>query len=335
MAIPSAPTNVLLQTGNMSNFVSWDITATATSYSVQRSTDGVNFTTLASPVPNSYLDSAVTLQIQYYYQVAATNISGTSAYTPTSPTSVVPTLPGQASLGEIRLRAQQRADRVNSNFVTTTEWNDYINKSYYELYDLLITIFEDYYVAPRLLFTTTGAQLYAIPNGQNNGAAPALYKLFGVDCGLSNNINAFASLKKFPFIQRNRYVYPQLNSTLFGIFDLQYRLIGNNIMFIPTPSAGQSIGLWYFPRLTTLLADTDVMDGISGWDEYVIVDAARKALAKEESDTSVLDNEKIMLIKRINDSASDRDAGMSECIAESRFDCDGWGGVGGGPLVGY
>lgn len=334
MAVPGAVPNPILQTGNQTNYLSWDITPTATGYSVQRSTDGVNFSNLATPTLNNYLDSTVTIGSQYYYQVAGTNGSGTGIYTATSPTSAVPTLPGQSSLGDIRLRAQQRADMVNSQFVTTTEWNDYINKSYYELYDLLITVYEDYYVSPRLLFTTDGSQMYALPNGKNYSSAPALYKLFGVDCGLSNNINAFASLKKFPFIQRNRYVYPQLSTTLLGIFDLQYRVIGNNLMFIPTPAQGQTLGLWYFPRLTTLLADSDMMDGFSGWEEYVIVDAARKALAKEESDTSELNNEKMMLIKRINDSAADRDAGMSDTIADSRMDYENFGTYGFGPSAG-
>jgi hypothetical protein len=146
--------------------------------------------------------------------------------------------------------------------------------------------------------------------GSNYTSAPALYKLYGVDLGLDSSSNAWVTIKKFDFLARNRYVFPQLTSTFLGVFNLQYRLVGNTIMFIPTPSAGQIIGLWYFPRLTQLLADTDVMDGISGWTEYVIVDAAIKALRKEESDTQELMMEKNMLIKRINDSAQNRDAGQ-------------------------
>lgn len=319
MAVPSAPTNVLLQQGNGSTFLSWDLTPTATSYSVQRSTDGITFAGVGTPTPNSYLDTTVVVGTQYFYQVAGVNGSGTGAYTASNPTSIVPALVGQMSLGEIRLRAQQRADRVNSNFVTVTEWNYYINQSYYELYDLLITVYEDYYVAPRLTITTTGVQFYDLPNGQNYTAAPALYKLFGVDCGIANNTNAFSTLKKFDFISRNRYVYPQLTSTLLGVLNLEYRLVGSQIMFIPVPSSGQPIGLWYFPRLKVLLQDTDIMDGISGWTEYVIVDAARKALAKEESDTSVLENEKMRLRLRIEESAVNRDAGQPDTVSDTRL----------------
>lgn len=327
MAIPAIPQNYWVQQGNSDVYLSWNLVSGATSYSVQRSTDGVSYSTLATPSTPYYLDESATVQTQYYYKVASVNSYGTSSYT--SPQSTVPVLPGNMSLGELRLRSQQRADRVNSNFVTLPEWNYYINQSYYELYDLLITVYEDYFVAPRLSISTTNAAQYNLPNGSNYNEAPALYKLFGVDLGLDASNNAWVTIKKFDFLSRNRYVFPQITSTFLGVFNLQYRLVGNTIMFIPTPSAGQVIGLWYFPRLTQLLADTDVMDGISGWTEYVIVDAAIKALRKEESDTQELQLEKNMLIQRINDSASNRDAGQGDTITDSRSWSSRWGTYGG------
>ncbi len=329
MAIPAIPTGFYVQQGNGTTFLSWNIVAGATSYDVQRSTDGVSYASIATPAVNYYLDSSVTVNTQYYYKVASTNASGTSSYT--SPASAVPTLSGKLSLGELRLRSQQRADRVNSNFVTLPEWNFFINQAYYELYDLLITVYEDYYVAPRLSFQTDGTTYqYDIPNGANYSAAPALYKLYGVDLGLDSSQNAWVTLKKFDFIQRNQYVYPQLTSTFLGVFNLQYRLVGDKIMFIPTPSAGQYVGLWYFPRLTTLLQDTDVMDGISGWDQYVIIRAAKYALDKEESDTNKLDSELLFLKDRIESSAMNRDAGAPDRISDTRDQSSGggWNGFG-------
>lgn len=336
MAIPAIPQNFNLSQGNGQVYLSWSLTTGATGYQINRSTDGVTYTAVSTSAVNSYLDSAVTVGTQYYFQVCATNASGSSSFT--SAQVVVPALTGQMSLGELRLRAQQRSDMVNSNFVTTPEWNYYINQSYYELYDLLITAYEDYYVAPRLQFQTTGSQSYPLPNGQNYSGAPAFYKMFGMDCGLNNNDNAFATLKKFDFIARNRYVFPQITTTLLGVFNLQYRVVGGNIMFIPTPSAGQNIGVWYYPRLTTLLADTDIMDGISGWTEYVVVDAAIKALRKEESDTSELMQEKLMLQKRIEETATNRDAGQPDTISNTANWGERWGdgnGMGGGPCAGY
>jgi hypothetical protein len=339
MAIAGIPQNFYVQTANGQNLVSWSISAGATSYQVQRSTDGVNYSNLSLvSVGTSYLDTAVTLGIQYWYQVASVNLSGTSPYT--TPQSVVPTTSGEMSLGAIRLQAQQRADRVGSNFVSLPEWNTYINQAMFELYDLLVTVYEDYFVTTPAQFATDGTSyLYALPNGvtswingitgASNYIAPPFYKLMGVDLGINNANNAWVTINKFNFIDRNRFVYPNTASTIYGVFNLQYRLLGSNIEFIPTPSAGQQIRVWYIPRLQMLLQDTDVTtQGISGWIEYVIVRAAKYALDKEESDTTKLDQELLYLNKRIEESAMNRDAGMPDRISDVRQ--NGWWGAGSG-----
>lgn len=237
------------------------------------------------------------------------------------------------TLLELRTATRQRADMVNSSgvytnsFVTDNELTSYINQSYFELYDLLVTVFEDYYLAPPLSFSTTGvSQLYPLPDGVNYTAAPKFYKMLGVDLSLNGSANARVTIKKFDFLSRNRYVYPQLTSTYLGVFNLRYRVVGSNIMFIPNPSGGQVITLWYVPALTTLVLDADVADGISGWTEYIITDAAIKCGQKEETDVSVLELQKAALIKRIEDSAMNRDAGSPDTISESRSRAEAWGG---------
>lgn len=328
MAIPGIPSNVVLQQGDGNVFFSWDIVAGATSYSVQRSVDGVTYSVVGSPTVNNYLDTTALINTLYYYQVASVNGSGTSSFTTALQT--IPTLPGQLSLGEIRLRSQQRADRVNSKFVTTAEWNFFINQAYAELYDLLITVYEDYYVAPRLTFTVNGTDsLYDLPNGQNYSGARAFYKMYGVDLGLDSSSNAFVTLKKFDFISRNKYVFPQITTTFLGVFNLQYRVIGNQLMFVPVPGGNQIVGIWYYPRLRWLLQDTDVMDGVSGWTQYPIVRAAKYALDKEESDTSKLDEELLYLKTRIEESAMNRDVGQPDTISNTRSWGERWGMDGG------
>lgn len=323
MAIPSTPSNFYVQQGNGQVFLSWDLTSGATTYPVQRSTDGVTFSTLSTPATNYYLDTAVTIGTNYYYKVAATNVDGTSAYT--SAQSVVPTSSGTLSLGQLRLMSQQRADRVNSKFVTTPEWNTYINQSLFELYDLLVNSYEDYALASPVTFSTDGSARYALPNGTNYSGASPFYKMMGVDLALNQNDDSWIPIPKFNFIDRNNYIYPTMGATFYGAYNLSYRVMGSNIEFIPSPSSGQTVRLWYIPRFTQLLKDTDIADGYSGWLEYVIVDAAIKALQKEESDTSVLLLQKQALIKRIEESASNRDAGQPDTISDTRSISNGYG----------
>lgn len=322
MAVPGIPVNLVVQQGNGQVLLSWDIMAGATSYPISRSTDGVTYSLISSPAANSYLDTAVVVGIQYYYKIQSQNGSGTSPYT--SSQIIVPVLQGQMTLGQIRLQAQQRADRQNSNFVGLAEWNTYINQSAFELYDLLVTTYEDFYVKAPYTFMTDGTtSQYNL-----NVLIPDYYKLMGVDLGLPSNTNAYVTLRKFDFIERNRFIYPQLTSQALGFFNLRYRLVGSTLMFIPIPSAGQSIKLWYVPRMTQLLKDTDILDGVNGWTEYVIVDAAIKALEKEESDTSVLAAQKQMLLDRIQSTAMNRDVGQPDTISDTRSQANRWGGSG-------
>jgi len=352
MASLGIPQQFYVQTANQQVLVSWALSPGATSYIVQRSQDQITYTTIATvsgtPLATSYLDSTAALGVQYWYQVAASNGTVTSPYT--TPASAIPAPTGEMTLSQIRLAAMQRADRVNSNFVTIPEWRNYINQAMFELYDLLVTTFEDYYIATPVQFAADGTTfLYALPNGSNtftNGVdgqtvfTPApFYKLVGVDLALNTAANGYVTVNKFNFSDRNRFVYPNTASTIYGVFNLQYRLLGTNqIEFIPTPSAGQKLRLWYIPRLTELLQDTDTTTvGISGWVEYVIVKAAYYALTKEESDTTSLVMQLAALQKRIEETAANRDAGMPDTISDVNFGnwANGWQGGRNGSIGGF
>lgn len=346
LAIPAIPQNFNLSQGNGQAYMSWSIQTGATSYAIKRSTDGITYSALGTSVAPSYLDTTVSIGTQYWYEVASVNGSGTSAYC--TPQSVVPTSSGDMSLGQVRLNAKQRADMVNSGFVTDTEWNSYIVQSYFELYDLLVAADEQYYVATPAKFNTDGTTfLYNLPNGVlsftdlngNAFVAKPFYKLMGVDLAINTANNAYVAINKFQFINRNRFIYPNSSSSIYGVFNMQYRLMGDKIEFIPTPSAGQSIRLWYIPRLEQPLADTDILNGVSGWLEYVIVDAAIKAMQKEESDVSTLMVQKQALTLRIQGMSVNRDEGQPDRISDIRGGGMWGNGTGGfgynGPLGGY
>jgi hypothetical protein len=339
MATPGIPRNFIAQSQNQKILLSWDLSTGADSYLLQRSLDNVTYTALAtisgSPLATSYLDTAVTLGTQYWYKVAAVQGADISSYTAAADNIPVPT--GELALAQIRLQSQQTADRVNSNFVTKSEWNNFINLAMDELYDLLINTFEDQYVAePAYFALLNNSNSYTLPNGSNTFQDASgtdyipkpFYKLLGVDLAVNTAQNAWVTINNFNFIDRNTYLYPNSTSTIYGIYNLRYRMMGNNLQLIPTPASGQRMRLWYIPRITGLLADTDTSDvSVSGWIRYVIVRAAKYALDKEESDTSKLDAELMFLTKRIEESASNRDAGNADTISNTANSnwSSGWG----------
>lgn len=341
--IPYQPQNLTAEQADGSILLSWNGSLAATSYQIQRSIDGVNFTNLATTPAIQYVDPypSVTVGVQYWYQVAGVNINGTSTYS--SIVTMVAAPPSEMSLGELRLRAQQTADRVGSQFVINTEWNAFIRLAMYELYDILMTSYEDYFASNYVYIQTNGTTAnYPLPDGATNylglsytgtigTPAPAFYKLAGVDLNLNTSTitPSRVSLLRFDFIKRNQYVYPNSTSTIYGVYNMRYRLMGNNINIIPTPAGNQTLLMWYSPRLPALLRDTDLTTiGTSGWLRYVIVRAAKYALDKEEgTDTSSLDNEILFLKQRIEQAASNRDAGQADTISETRQDAI-YGGTG-------
>lgn len=344
MAIASQPQNLVAQQADGNILLTWNGVLGATSYQVQRGTDGVNFTNLGTSLSNSYLDSLPGVGVQYYYQVAAVNGSGTSVYS--TIVSMVAAPPSEMSLGEVRLRAQQTADRVNSNFVVASEWNAFIRLAMYELYDLLITTYEDYGIADPVFIPTNGSTFqYDLPNGVTNylggtyGAtsgtpAPAFYKLSGMDLQVNTSTvtPSWVTLNRYDWIDRNQFIYPNSTSTIYGVYNMRYRVMGNKINMIPVPAGNQTIRMWYAPRLPAMLQDTDLTTlGISGWLRYPIVRAAKYALDKEEgSDTSKLDAELLFLKTRIEQSASNRDQGQPDTISNTRKDWTYGGGSGSG-----
>lgn len=350
MSVPYQPQNLTAEQADGNILVSWTGSLGATGYIVQRSTDGVNFSTVATlGLVVQYEDSLPGVGIAYYYQVAATNADGTSTYSSIAMMIAAP--PSEMSLYELRLRSQETADRVGSQFVITSEWNAFIRLAMYELYDLIIDSYEDYFASEIAYINTDGTtENYPIPNGVSNylggtygGASgtpsKAFYKLAGMDLGINTSNNAWVTLKKFNFIDRNKYIYPNSTSTIYGVYNMAYRFMGDYVNIIPTPAGNQQLRMWYSPRLPALLSDTDITTlGYSGWLRYPIVRAAKYALDKEEgSDTSKLDAELAFLKKRIEQASQNRDAGVPDTISSTRRDgiYGGIGFGGGGQNAGW
>lgn len=236
----------------------------------------------------------------------------------------MPTYP-QMTLGEIRLAARQRADMTSSQFVTDAELNSYINSSLAELYDLLVQKYgNDYFVTTATITTSGNVERYDLPAD--------FFKLLGVDLRLSGGADGYISLRSFSFAERNRYATANAQ-TWIGVTNLRYRLSANKLWLTPTPQAQQELRIWYVPRVVPLVNDTDVADGVSGWLEYVVVDAAIKAMQKEESDVSVLLAQKGALVQRIESAAQNRDAANPATVADVQFTSGAWpynAGFGGG-----
>lgn len=217
------------------------------------------------------------------------------------------------TLLELRTQTRQRADQEKSRFVTDAELNSYINSSIAELKDLLLEAYGSEYgvIAPYSFSTVSGTSQYALPTG--------FYELKGIDVEIQTG--QWHDIDKFNFNERNKF---QNQGSWSDVATVRYRLIGDTIMFSPTPDSVVAVRVWYIPVATKLVADADSLDDLNAYSEYVITDAAIKCMQKEESDVTVLVMQKDALRKRIVDKAANRDANKPSSVTDV-YSSDDWG----------
>jgi hypothetical protein len=209
-----------------------------------------------------------------------------------------------STLADLREKVRERADMQSSHFIEDPELNGYINNSYGELYDLLVSRYEDYYCKDPLSFTLTTLNYFIIPSD--------LYKIRGIDVSIQGE---WADVFAYNFLDRNRYsnvIRPTLR-----LPPVRYRLMGQKLIFTPAQDAPGVYQLWYIPRYTPLSLDTDILSDVLDFEEYIIVDSAIKCRIKEETDIQDLVYCKEKLEKRIEALGSNRDS-QPQTVGDAR-----------------
>lgn len=129
----------------------------------------------------------------------------------------------------------------NSNFVTDSELDIYINNSYLELYDIVVSRFEDYY---------TTSTTFNIASGNTEALPADFYKLRGVDYNVGGT---FYEMRKWNFNDRNILDRPY-NILYTRYLDYRrYRIVGSNLQIIPEDKATGDYRLWYVPLATRMV----------------------------------------------------------------------------------
>lgn len=179
-----------------------------------------------------------------------------------------------ATLLDIRNAARRRADQVNSDFRSDADVDALINQTWKEVYEHVIQQQAERYLASTTIVTVIGQNTYALPAD--------LYKAKDVDVAVAGRTRTMC---QFQWQDRNRY-----QDSLGWDLDapLAWRLYGDNIVFLPKPNGVYTVTLWYHPTPPSMSADSDDIDGVSGWEEAVIVGTAWK-LATEEADVDLAD----------------------------------------------
>lgn len=206
------------------------------------------------------------------------------------------------SLTTLRSRVRTRADMVNSTFVSDAEVTQFINDAAQELHELIVQNFGDDYFSPQVhSFTTVaGTEAYNLPT------SPAFFKLLGISLQIDG---AWRPIRKFAFSAREFYREDTGGRP-------RYRLEQSTFRLLPAPAGVYSGKLWYVPKLTLLVNGADELEGVHGWEEFVVVSAAIGCVLKEEGDISSLQLAKQEQVQRIQRASARRDPGAPHQVVD-------------------
>lgn len=223
-------------------------------------------------------------------------------------------MPGIRPLAELVKQVRLRADMQNSQFVTDEEIEQYIQDSVGDLWDLIIeSAGEDHFVASIEFPTIPGVSTYSLDSYLGSGGLVQpppqphpVYKVLGVDVQVDSRWlkavpqmfgeASYSSASPRPWSAHQVPGYHFVTTLLPNP--------SRSVMFSPSPAGEHLVRVWYIPYPTGLTGSGDswlsqTLQSFTGWDEYVICDAAAKCLEKEESDPRYLHARKMAAAERI------------------------------------
>lgn len=216
------------------------------------------------------------------------------------------------TLADLRTEVRNRADLNNSNFITDSELDSYINYSLKELHALLVNSYgSDYFLLNTVMTVAANAEVTTenLPTGS--------LKINGVDLLVGSN---YVTLQPFNFNERNRASGLNVQGQASGNYtNYRYRPRGRQIAITPKANGSLVLNVWYTPgieNLTTGSATVEENDTLNGWLEYVVVDACIKCKQKEETSDKEFMQQKQALIKRIVTESQNRDQGQPATVTD-------------------
>jgi hypothetical protein len=188
------------------------------------------------------------------------------------------------TLANLRTRIRNRGEWLDT-YISDAEILAMVNASIAQLHNIITGLDPDYFLSSDDSNVVSGTATYAL--------ATDCFKPKGVDLN-------------------------QLQSGAGERLWTRYRIEGSNIRLMPTPGWSETNGLrlWYIPTPTVLSADSDTYDGISGFDEWVVLNCCVMCAAKEGSDTSVFMAQKKEVERLVRSAAAIRDIGEPDMVRD-------------------
>ncbi len=229
-------------------------------------------------------------------------------------------MPGTVNLATMVTRVRRRADMENTTFVTDAEIEEYVEASLGELIDLMLEEGGGDWMltATQGQSTAAGTDTYQIYTNDIDMANANVYKVLGVEVQFNGK---WRRLRRFSHWQGSRLEdlsgWTSENSVYYKVLWQPTMGADAKIQFEPAPQGVHTFRVLYIPYPSDWSSGgfTNFL-GFTGWEEYVIVDAAMKCLEKEESDTKHLMVRLARLQERIRHHAKTMNYGEGDAIRD-------------------
>lgn len=213
------------------------------------------------------------------------------------------------TLAQLRAEVRDRADIENSLHITDTQIDRYVNQSGAALHAMMVETAEDWFVTQEGT-TAPAPTAGAGENATEIACQATFYKVLAVEAKIGGRKTR---LQRFQW-QDHALLTDDASVTSVGPFF--YRVVGSNYIITPPLPTGTSVRVYYIPAFTDLSVDASTLDGVNGWEEWVVLDAAIKCMLKEESDPAGLMAERNALLERIKQQMKTRDVGRPDKVQD-------------------
>jgi hypothetical protein len=211
------------------------------------------------------------------------------------------------TVADVAKKIRFRTDQETSAFVSDAEILDYIDSAYTALYDQITMLYEQYNMTFATIITLADTQIYNLPAN--------FYKLMGIDAAITGGKKI--SLNRIEWAERNNSWEDAASVSDFGT-NLEYNILGNTLMLNPAPLSGIELTVWYTPVAPKLTTSTQIIDGINGWEEFIVLECCVRIYEKQEMDPSSFVRQKKEMMERMQEVGQNRDAGTPRKVSDSR-----------------
>lgn len=202
----------------------------------------------------------------------------------------------------------------DNDFIDDTELNRKINAALRIWHGKVAKAVPERYEAEQVI-TANGASSYALPSDH-------LWTI-GVDYELTSNCRI--GLRRVMVQERNSF-----DSSVTAQAE-GYRVKGSTLVLLPPPDSGTYYHV-YVTAAPILTDDVTTVDGVNGWEMWIVYHVALDCRIKEESDITGILEQKRAIEAEMDSAAAEREAGQPSRVVDTRTgrggerDPDFWAG---------